>query len=195
MSKASFMVLLICFLPLAFSEELIEAFIDGVRPFVSLQEIEQSVWTLSVVDVILFVTVLPFAVYIWRRARFRWRYPLFWLVALVMTVVVDFLREFLQPRYGSIIERLDVMTSALYVIALGILLAATFSVSPPRQILRRRGEGWPDFRATIPLLTGLLVGYWAGVSMTLGWSVPEGRTAGWVCVMTCQWSFQPKRIW
>jgi hypothetical protein len=148
--------------PLAFSEE----FLYGLNALLEWPTISgtglQPDWLLAAIDGGLLLLSLPFVISLWRKLpSFRWHLSAWWLLGASGTVALDWLQEGIGKATVDNVEAATIWTMAedvLYVALLALALAAVFGLTPSEALLRS-GRGWPDFRATVPLLTGLLVAY------------------------------------
>ncbi|SNS00135.1 hypothetical protein SAMN06893096_101287 [Geodermatophilus pulveris] len=186
-SKAVFAVLLFYFLPITFSEDMLyaaELTVEMPLPAVALPLLD---------SVLLFISYLLVKL-VWRQnIRVSRRHRVAWRIAAGGTVALDSIRAFVAvPIFGGAFYRipagLELATSTAYVASMAMLVLATFAVTP-REAIRRRGEGWADFSATIPLLVGAFVSYMAAILWEGQIGIAAVRTD---CAEDCSGSIDPE---
>jgi hypothetical protein len=153
--------LFVAFVPLAFSEDFIEAVSDATRT-------QPPPDMVVAVDLLLLACLFLLTVALWTpsgEAPRSWSFAPWWIAGAALTLVVDVAltrwidRESLGIEIGS---------SLLYVFSLALIVAATVGVNPSRIRIRdgtARAE-WIRFRPMVPLLVGTLAAYVA----TILWS-------------------------
>ncbi|WP_433273075.1 hypothetical protein ACQPZF_18080 [Actinosynnema sp. CS-041913] len=157
---AVFLVLII----LAFSDE----FLAGVDDAAGLEH--RWDWLLVPVDTAILVVVLAVKGRFRRRVggdRTR-RITAWWIAGAGITLGLDVLASVVvRQRAGHDPNGLwfDLPVAPLYVVALAMVLAATFDADPrvliSRRLRARRPQEWARVRAAVPLLVGTLAAYFA----------------------------------
>lgn len=169
-SLSALALLLLAFLPLAFSDELLDNILEvtSQNPEGILAVVRPG-WLLLAVDGLLLLLMVGATVRLWGHMEdgFRRAYAFWWAVGAAGFLLVDLAREYLfsspstmpsLPARYSIPLPVDGVLSLVAVAALAILVAAALGLTP-RDLLARRQPRWEDFRALMPLLVGVLVGY------------------------------------
>ena len=155
-------VIFVVFIPLAFSEDFLEAAYETARR-------PQPRWAVLAVDAVLLALI--WAPSLRRRpsgtgkARDPGFLPGWWAVGAVLMLAVDGTVAWILP------EGLGVYlgTSLLYIVSLAFILAAIIGADPVRMLFQQRHaevrpareaqEAWERFRPAVPLLLGTLAAY------------------------------------
>ncbi|MEU8239723.1 hypothetical protein AB0C07_15885 [Actinoplanes missouriensis] len=142
------MVLTAVFLPVAFSDDIIE---------VLTEDTAAPIWILLVVDLCAIVVLLLVSLWLNGRRQVRRALP-WWAFGSALTLALDWvIVSLVYPPLVSL------LVAALYTLALISFVGAVVDASPWLLIRRRQVAAWTRLRGALPLVFGIFAGYLAGV--------------------------------